>query len=96
MPRSVCATSGWKRSAYILRSGAAIAATGALALVAVTAKPAGAAATKSPWLAQTRSSSGTVANSGAFGVMRMLARPNSRCGAGATSPPSVAVISCIP
>ena len=38
------------------RSGSAIAATGAFALVATTAKPAGAAATKSPWLAQTRRS----------------------------------------
>ena len=36
-----------------------MAATGAFALVAVTAKPGGGAATKSPWLAQTRSSLGT-------------------------------------
>ena len=41
----------------------AIAATGALALVATTVNPGGAAATKSPWLAQTRSSAGTAANS---------------------------------
>ena len=39
-----------------------MAATGAFALVATTEKPAGAAATKSPWLAQTRISSGTPAN----------------------------------
>jgi hypothetical protein len=35
-----------------------------LALVATTVKPDGAAATKSPWLAQTRISLGTSANSG--------------------------------
>src|SRR6478672_9192496 len=35
-----------------------MAATGALALVAITSKPAGAEATKSPWLAQTRISCG--------------------------------------
>ena len=38
----------------------AIAAIGALALVATTEKPAGAAATKSPWLAQTLISVGHV------------------------------------
>ena len=43
------------------RSGASIAAIGAVALVAATANPGGTAATSSPWLAQTRSSSGTSA-----------------------------------
>ena len=43
-----------------------MAATGAFALVAVTAKPDGAAVTKSPWLAQTRSSDGMLDSSGAF------------------------------
>lgn len=38
-------------------------ATGALALVAVTSNPGGAAATKSPWLAQTRIASGRPSNS---------------------------------
>jgi len=44
-----------------------MAATGALALVATTEKPEGAADTKSPWLAQTRTSDGTPAKSGASG-----------------------------
>ena len=47
------------------RDGSDIAAIGAFALVATTEKPGGAAATKSPWLAQTRISSGTSANSAA-------------------------------
>ena len=47
-----------------------------LALVAVTVKPGGAAATKSPWLAQTRRSLGTVAKSGAPGSIWMVASPN--------------------
>ena len=47
-----------------------IAATGAFALVATTENPFGAAATKSPWLAQTRISGGTPANSGAESVHR--------------------------
>ena len=53
----------------------AIAATGAFALVATTAKPAGAAATKSPWLAQTRISGGTSANSAAGSAAPPGARP---------------------
>ena len=61
-PLSVWTTSGWNRSAYRPRSGFAIAATGALALVATIEKPGGGAATKSPWLAQTRISSGTSEN----------------------------------
>ena len=92
------------------RSASAIAATGALALVATTANPAGAAATKSPWLAQTRISAGTSANSAAGRQPRRptdpacpapvaivtVAWPNSRCGAGATRPPSACAISCMP
>ena len=70
------------------RSASAIAATGALALVATTENPAGAAATKSPWLAQTRISAGTSAKSAARSRRRRrrvtVAWPNSRCGAGAT------------
>ena len=79
--------------------GSAIAATGAFALVATTEKPAGAAATKSPWLAQTRISGGTSANSAAAlpcPVTRTTAWPNSRCGAGATRPPSECAINCMP
>ena len=87
------------------RSASAIAATGALALVATTAKPAGAAATKSPWLAQTRISGGHVGKQRAarrrrrrteLDAVRTVAWPNSRCGAGATRPPSVCAISCMP
>ena len=33
---------------------------------------------------------------GIFGAMLTVARPNSRWGAGATSPPSACVISCMP
>ena len=46
-----------------------MAATGALALVATTANPAGAAATKSPWLAHTRISAGTSMKGSAEGVV---------------------------
>ena len=52
--------------------------------------PAGAAATKSPWLAQTRISAGTSAKSAADRGLALrppivtVAWPNSRCGAGAT------------
>ena len=45
------------------RSGASIAAIGAVALVAATENPGGTAATSSPWLAHTRSSAGTCVNS---------------------------------
>jgi len=51
--------------------------TGAFVVVAVTANPAGAAVTKSPWLAQTRSSDGIAANNGAPGSILIVARPNS-------------------
>ena len=70
---------------------------GALALVAITAKPGGAEATR-PWLAHTRSSSGMAVKIGAvvLSLTRTSAWPHSRCGAGATSPPSAAVISCMP
>ena len=37
-----------------------------------------------------------LAKSGASGSMRIVARPNSRCGAGSTRPPSKSVISCMP
>jgi hypothetical protein len=73
-----------------------MAATGALALVAVIANPGGGVLTRSPWLAQTRRVGGTDANSGAPGTMLIVASPNSRCGAGATSPPSACVINCMP
>ena len=80
------------------RSRSSIAATGALALVAITAKPGGAGATRSPWLAQTRKLAGQRLNSGArpASLTCTSAWPNSRCGAGATSPPSASVISCMP
>ena len=83
-----------------------MAATGAFALVAVTENPGGGAATKSPWLAQTRISEGTSAKSAAASAADPAdplppptvtsAWPNSRCGAGATEPPSEAAISCMP
>ena len=73
-----------------------MAATGALALVAVMRKPGGAVLTKSPWLAHTRSVSGIESSRGAPGSTRTVANPNSRCAAGATSPPSAWVISCMP
>ena len=80
----------------ILPYNTAIAATGAFALVAVTVNPEGARFTKSPWLAQTLSSGPTEARIGACSSMRINAWPYSRCGAGATSPPSASVMSCIP
>jgi hypothetical protein len=97
-PRSVCATSGWNSNAYKRRERSSMAATGAFALVAITAKPGGAEATRSPWLAHTRSSSGMAVKIGAvvLSLTRTSAWPYSRCGAGATSPPSAAVISCMP
>jgi len=73
-----------------------MAATGAFALVAETAKPGGAAATKSPWLAQTRISGGTWSNSAPGSVTVTSAWPNSRCCAGLTVPPSAEAISCMP
>ena len=56
----------------------AIAATGAFADVAMTSKPAGAAATKSPWLAHTLSDAGTSSNSGAPSIRLTTAWPYSR------------------
>ena len=70
------------------RSRAAIAATGALADVATTSNPGGAAATKSPWLAHTFSDGWTASNSGAPSTTLTTACPNSRCGARSTWPPS--------
>ena len=59
-PRSVCTTSGWNSRPYSPRPASWMAATGALADVATTSNPGGAAATKSPWLAQTFSDGGHV------------------------------------
>ena len=73
-----------------------MAATGALALVARTSKPGGALSTKSPWLAQTRSSGGTLLSSGPLPVTATVACPYSRSGERATRPPSAEVMICIP
>ena len=74
-----------------------IAATGALADVATTSKPGGAAATKSPWLAQTLQRRRHVLEQRrAGGDVDRRACPNSRCGALPTRPPSASVMSCMP
>ncbi len=77
--------------------GRAIAATGALALVAITSKPGGArfdevaVAGPDPQIARQRLEQRRCPRS-----TPIVASPNSRCGAGATSPPSAWVISCMP
>ena len=73
-------------------------ATGALLLVAATAKPGGAVATKSPWLAHTFISSGIPFNMrDEIAVSRRTsAWPNSRCAERPSVPPSMCVISCMP
>jgi hypothetical protein len=71
-------------------------ATGALGDVAVTVNPAGAPATKSPWLAHTLSDFGMSCSSRDPFVIVTSAWPNSRLCAGATWPPSVSVINCMP
>ena len=86
---------GMEQQRVKLPVGAAIAATGAFALVAVTENPAAPLFTKSPWLAHTRRSAER-SKQRRVGAISIVARPNSRCGAGATSPPSACVISCMP
>ena len=76
-----------------------MAATGAFGLVAEMLKPGGGAATKSPWLAHTRSSVGTSVNrtvAGPSAATVTVAVPNSRCEAGATVPPRRCAINCMP
>ena len=62
MPRSVCTTSGWNSTPNSLAARSCMPAIGALADVAVISNPAGGAATRSPWLAQTRTDAGRSAN----------------------------------
>ena len=73
-----------------------MAATGAFALVAATLKPSGTRPMRSPWLAHTPISSGSPSKRGLSGSVRTVAWPNSRSGAGSTSPPSRSVINCMP
>ena len=73
-----------------------MAATGAFALVATTRKPSGMRTIRSPWLAHTPTSLGSAPNRGLSGSTLTVAWPNSRWGAGSTSPPSMSVINCIP
>src|SRR5436309_3452483 len=61
--------------AYNARPGSDIAAIGAFALVATTANPSGAAATRSPWLAHTRISGGTSTNNAAGFATAVAALP---------------------
>ena len=73
-----------------------MAATGAFALVAATLKPSGTRPMRSPWLAQTPISLGSPSKRGLPGSARTVACPNSRSGAGSTSPPRMSAINCMP
>ena len=98
-PRSVCATSGWNSRPYSAGAVSSIAATGALALVATTRNPGGArldiVAMARPDAEVAGHSVEADAHWSSLTVHQRHAR-TPRCAAGATRPPSVSVISCMP
>jgi hypothetical protein len=97
-PRGVCTTSGWNCTPQNLRAGASTTANGQLVLVPSREKPAGSASTRSPWLIQTPSSSPGSKPASKVDVASSftVARPYSRCWAGATLPPRSRLASCTP
>ncbi len=73
-----------------------MATTGTVALLATTEKPGGAAATESPWLAQTFNDRANPSNSRPLSPTVTSAWPNSRCEDRVRLPPRTWVISCMP
>ena len=95
-PAWVCSTSGCHCTPASPRAVSSKAAIGAPALPASAVNPAGAAATESPWLIQTRSERGSSA-SRCPGVPTVASvRPNSLSPVLATSPPSAWAIAWNP
>ncbi len=86
-PAWVCSTSGCHCTPASPRAVSSNAAIGAPALPASAVKPAGAAATESPWLIQTRSDRGSSASRWPGVVTVASVRPNSLSPVLATSPP---------
>ena len=95
-PRWVWVTSGWNWAPNSRRRESAIAAIGALALLAASSKPGGSAVTRSPWLIHTSRLGPSPPNKASRSRNCTLAWPNSLWLEPATAPPSWAAIACIP
>ena len=95
-PSGVCMTSGWNWIPYN-PAPLVIAAIGIVAVEASASNPAGRTSTRSPWLIQTGSGSGSPRSSAEPSARAVTdAEPNSRSRPGATWPPSCCAIVCIP
>ena len=95
-PAWECSTSGCHCTPAKPRPASSNAAIGAPALLARAVKPAGAAATESPWLIQTRRLSGSPASRVPGIAILASVRPNSLSPVRATSPPRARAIAWNP